>query len=63
MEIGEIKTIENKGLKFDIKALDDYALIYDDNTKQHIKRQLGEVITDVPDNEFGVKKGLQMLIS
>ena len=63
MEIGEVKTIESKGLKFDIKALDEYALIYDDNTKQHVKKQLGEVITDVPDNEFGVKKGIQMLIS
>ncbi len=63
MEIGEIQTVEKKGLKFDIKALDDYALIYDDSTKQHVKRQLGEVITDVPDNEYGVKKGTQMLIS
>jgi hypothetical protein len=62
MEIGEIKELEANGLKFSMKALDDHALIYDEKLKTHVKRQVGEVISDVPENIYGIQKGTKMLI-
>ena len=63
MEIGEIKKVQNKGLTFELKALDEYALIYNNVTTEYEKRQLGEVLEDIGKNPYGIKKGLKMLIA
>jgi hypothetical protein len=63
METGTKKTVESKGLKFDLEALDEHTLIYNEKEKKYEKRQLGIVITDVPDNDFGIKPGIKMLLA
>lgn len=63
MKAGNIKHIDNKGLQFDLKALDEYALIFDEKIGSPKKRQLGIVVSDVPSNKYGIKKGMKMLIS
>lgn len=61
MEPGTIKTVEKKGLKFDLMALDE-EFLQEDEGRYRI-RQVGIVVTDLPSNEYGIKKGSKMLIA
>ena len=63
METGTVKTVEKKGLKFDLQATDEQFLEFNKETMEYTKRQIGIVITDLPINKFGIKRGSKMLIS
>lgn len=63
MKPGDIKKVSKKGLNFFLQATDEEFLTFDEKTKQFRLRQVGIVITDLPENEFGIKKGSKMLIS
>ncbi len=60
MEKGAIKTINNLGLTFDVKATDEYALIINEKTKVLESKQIAIIISEVPVNKFGIKKGMKM---
>lgn len=60
MKKGEIKTVDNLGLKFDVKATDEYALIINNKTKVLESKQIAIIISDVPNNKYGIKKGMKM---
>ena len=63
MKPGTIKTVNKKGLKFDLIALDEQALILDEDSGKYTMRQIGEVISEVPENEYGIEKGTQILLA
>ena len=63
MTPGETVIIKNKGLSFCLKVLDEHALIFDKTTGGAVIRQLAVVTSDVPENEYGIKKGIKMLVS
>ncbi|MAX81732.1 MAG: hypothetical protein CL843_16340 [Crocinitomicaceae bacterium] len=60
VEVGYVKKVDNKGLQFDLEAIDDKFLQIEDG-KATIRR-IGIVITDVPPNEYGISKGTKMLM-
>lgn len=63
IEVGFIKKVNNKGLEFDLQAIDEEFLVMPkDGTEAKIRR-LGIVITEVPENQYGIKKGSKMLMS
>ncbi|MDN3665596.1 hypothetical protein ACFFU1_16585 [Algibacter miyuki] len=63
IKVGEIKEVKNKGLEFKIQAIDEEFIVIDDGTGKATPKRLGEVITDVPENPFGIKKGIKMIMS
>lgn len=63
MKEGDIKTVDNRGLKFDLQATDEEYLMFDEETKKLRIRRLGIVVTDVPENKYGIKRGSKMLMS
>lgn len=60
MKPGTIKKVEKNGLKFELEATEEEFLQLDENYRI---RQIGIVVTDLPDNKYGIKKGSRMLIS
>lgn len=63
IEVGFIKKVKNKGLEFDLQAIDEEFLVMpEDGGKAELKR-LGIVLTDLPENQFGIKKGTKMIMS
>lgn len=63
MKTGEIKTVSKKGLTFDLQATDEEFVAFNEETNQYTLRQVGVVISDLPANEFNIKKGSKMLIA
>lgn len=62
MKVGEIKKVNRKGLEFELQATDEKFLVMEGD-ETGVLRQIGIVVTDLPKNEFGIKKGSKMLIS
>jgi len=63
IEVGFIKKVNNKGLEFDLQAIDEEFLVLpEDGSKARIRR-LGIVISEVPENHYGIKKGTKMLMA
>lgn len=60
MKIGEIKEINNKGLSFKVKKIDEAFLNVETGEKFS---SIGIVITVVPENKYGVKKGSKIALS
>ena len=56
MEIGEIKEINNKGLSFKVQRIDEDVLVPETGET----KKIGIVITDVPQNSYGIKKGTKI---
>ncbi len=56
MKVGEIKEINNKGLSFKVQRIDEQSL----NPQTGELTLVAVIISDVPDNKCGVKKGMKI---
>ena len=63
IEVGLIKKVKNKGLEFDLQAIDEEFLVMPEDGGKAKIRRLGIVITEVPENQYGIKKGTKMLMA
>ena len=63
IEVGFIKEVKNKGLEFKLQAIDEEFLVMPEDGSKAENKRLGIVITDVPENKYGIKKGLKMIMS
>ena len=63
IEVGFIKKVKNKGLEFSLQAIDEIFLVLPEEGVRAENKRLGIVITNVPENKYGIKKGLKMIMS
>ena len=63
MKIGDIKTVNKKELSFDVQKIDENFLQFDEKFNDYILRQVGLVISEVPENKYRIRKGSKILLS